>query len=113
MAAAAALLAFASVASGLAYAQPSPPPGPPSPGAPPAAPGGLPGGSELPEGWRLTGAGANRQLVWTSPEPVPMGDSRLAFHAGDRLLGHPVADRDGRSFRLPLGDTRLTEATGL
>ncbi|MFJ7988663.1 alpha/beta hydrolase family protein [Streptomyces sp. NPDC096351] len=113
VAAAAALLAFASVASGVAYAQPSPPPGPPSPEAPPAAPGGLPGGSELPEGWRLTGAGANRQLVWTSPEPVPMGDSRLAFHAGDRLLGHPVADRDGRSFRLPLGDTRLTEATGL
>ncbi|MFE6710942.1 alpha/beta hydrolase family protein [Streptomyces sp. NPDC057695] len=113
VAAAAALLAFASVASGVAYAQPVPPAGPPSPGAPSAAPGSRPGGAELPEGWRLTGAGADRQLVWTSPEPVPMGDSRVAFHAGDRLLGHPVPSRDGRSFRLPLGDTRLTEATGL
>ncbi|MEK9521574.1 hypothetical protein MIU24_19605 [Streptomyces venezuelae] len=114
VAAAAALLAFASVTSGVASAQPAGPPPPgASPGGPSAAPGSRPGGGELPEGWRLTGAGADRQLVWTSREPVPMGDARVAFHAGDRLLGHPVAGRDGRSFRLPLGDTRLTEATGL
>ncbi|MFH9725407.1 alpha/beta hydrolase family protein [Streptomyces sp. NPDC017254] len=114
---AAALLALAAVSPGAAYAQPSPgtpSTGTPSPGAPPtASPGGRVGSPGLPEGWRVTGAGAGRQLVWTSPEPVPMGDARVEFHAGDRLLGRPVAQQDGRTFRLPLGDVRLEEGTQL
>ena len=31
-----------------------------------------------------------------------MGDARVEFYAGDRLLGRPLAAKDGRTFRLPL-----------
>ncbi|MFF2305424.1 alpha/beta hydrolase family protein [Streptomyces sp. NPDC058128] len=106
---AAALLALASVSPGAAFAQ-SPVP---SDGPSAAAASSRLGNLDLPEGWQVSGTGARRQLVWTAPEPVPMGDARVTFHAGDRLLGHPVAARDGRSFRLPLQDLRLTEGTQL
>ncbi|WP_435971602.1 hypothetical protein [Streptomyces sp. Qhu_M48] len=107
VATAAALLALTAVSPGAAYAQPSP-------GAPSTASPGSPFGNlDLPEGWQVTGAGAGRRLIWTSPSPVPMGDARVEFHAGDRLLGRPVAQKDGRSFQLPLGDLRLTEGTEL
>ncbi|MFV6026591.1 alpha/beta hydrolase family protein [Streptomyces sp. NPDC056264] len=109
VATAAALLALASVSPGAAFAQ-SPVP---SDGPSAAASSSRLGNLDLPEGWQVSGNGARRQLVWTAPEPVPMGDARVAFHAGDRLLGHPVAARDGRSFRLPLQDLRLTEGTQL
>ncbi|MFH8576811.1 hypothetical protein [Streptomyces zaomyceticus] len=122
VATAAALLALAAASPGAAYAQPSP--GTPSTeapstgAAPPGAasavpPAGRIGNLELPEGWQVIGAGAGRQLVWTSPEPVPMGDARVEFHAGDRLLGRPVAQQDGRTFRLTVGDIRLDEGTQL
>ncbi|MFC9596240.1 alpha/beta hydrolase family protein [Streptomyces sp. NPDC056944] len=102
-----ALLALTAAAPWPASAQPSP-------GSPTAAaPGSLPGGVALPEGWKVTGAGAGAQLVWTSPERVPAGDARVEFHAGDRLLGRPLAQPDGRSFALPLGDVRLEEGTQL
>lgn len=42
-----------------------------------------------------------------------MGDARVEFHAGERLLGRPVAQPDGRTFRLTLGDIRLEEGTRL
>ncbi len=100
---AAALLALAAVSPGAAHAQPSP-------GAPSATAPGRWGNPELPEGWQVTGSGTGRQLVWTASEPVRMGDARVEFHAGDRLLGRPVAQRDGRSFRLPLGDGRVESA---
>lgn len=100
---AAALLALAAVSPGAAYAQPSP--GAPSTTAPARF-----GNLELPEGWQIIGTGTGRQLVWTASEPVRMGDARVEFHAGDRLLGRPVAQRDGRSFRLPLGDARVGSA---
>ncbi|MEU4062715.1 hypothetical protein AB0F25_09825 [Streptomyces wedmorensis] len=105
---AAALLALAAVSPGPAYtAQPAP-------GEPPTtSPGSLYGGVALPEGWTVTGAGAGRQLVWTSPGPVPMGDARVEFHADDRLIGRPVPRPDGRTFRLTLGATRLDEGTRL
>ncbi|MFF5635975.1 hypothetical protein [Streptomyces sp. NPDC012825] len=99
--AAAALLALAAAAPGTAHARPA------SPGAPAAAQGARQGNAELPPGWRITGTGAHGQLVWTSPDPVPMGDARVEFHAGDRLLGRPVAEPDGHTFRLPLGGARL------
>ncbi|MGW0944909.1 alpha/beta hydrolase family protein [Streptomyces sp. NPDC002623] len=60
--------------------------------------------SGLPPGWQVSGAGAARTLVWRSPTPVPMGDARVEFHAGDRLLGVPKAGKDGHTFRLPLAD---------
>ncbi|MER5963664.1 hypothetical protein [Streptomyces sp. NPDC002057] len=107
VATAAALLALTAVSPGAAYAQPSP--GTPST----ASPGSPFGNLDLPEGWQVTGAGADRRLIWTSPSPVPMGDARVEFHAGDRLLGRPVAQKDGRSFQLPLGDLRLTGDTEL
>ncbi|WP_329275049.1 S9 family peptidase [Streptomyces sp. NBC_00691] len=114
VATAAALLALASASPGAALAQSTPSTSPPSgQSSSGASPTTRLGDLDLPEGWQVSGAGAGRQLVWTSPEPVPMGDSRVAFHAGDRLLGHPVAGRDGRSFRLPLQDVRLTEGTRL
>ncbi|MEX0167885.1 alpha/beta hydrolase family protein [Streptomyces sp. LMG1-1-1.1] len=103
---AAALLALAAVSPGPAFAQA--PPGEPS-----TTLASRYGDLRLPEGWKVTGAGAGRQLVWTSPEPVPMGDARVEFQAGDRLLGHPTAQPDGRTFRLPLGAIRLDEGTRL
>ncbi len=57
---------------------------------------------QLPSGWTFTGDGAQRQLVWRSGRPVPTGDARVEFYAGDRLLGRPLAANDGRTFRLPL-----------
>ncbi|RSS38831.1 hypothetical protein EF906_20125, partial [Streptomyces sp. WAC08241] len=104
---AAALLALAAATPGAAHARQ------PSPGAPATATatataqGSRHGNPELPPGWRVAGTGAQRQLVWTSSAPVPMGDARVEFHAGDRLLGRPAADPDGHTFRLPLGDARL------
>ncbi|WP_133915942.1 hypothetical protein [Streptomyces sp. NBC_00582] len=56
----------------------------------------------LPPGWRVTGEGASRELVWRSERSVPMGDARVEFHAGGRLLGVPRAAKDGRTFRLAL-----------
>ncbi|MGW1560074.1 alpha/beta hydrolase family protein [Streptomyces sp. NPDC002144] len=61
--------------------------------------------SPLPPGWRIAGQGAARQLVWRSTAPVPMGDARVDFYAGGRLLGHPAPGKDGRTFRLALGRT--------
>ncbi|GAA0589102.1 hypothetical protein [Streptomyces crystallinus] len=103
--AALAVLTLAAVSPELAHAQPA---------TRPAGPLTRPADDDrLPPGWRITGTGAARQLVWTSPEAVPMGDARVEFHAGDRLLGHPVAERDGRSFRLALGGARLGAADQL
>ncbi|MDX3456398.1 hypothetical protein PV396_31395 [Streptomyces sp. ME02-8801-2C] len=59
---------------------------------------------QLPSGWTFTGAGEQRQLVWRSDSPVPMGDARVEFYAGDRLLGRPSAAKDGRTYRLPVED---------
>ncbi|MFH8798446.1 alpha/beta hydrolase family protein [Streptomyces sp. NPDC017936] len=61
-------------------------------------------GDALPPGWRVTGPDGARELVWRSDRPVPMGDARVEFHAGNRLLGVPGAAEDGRTFRLPLED---------
>ncbi|WP_407078077.1 hypothetical protein [Streptomyces sp. NPDC126499] len=107
MTTAVALLALATASPAPAFAQPSP-------GDPTAAsPGSRYGDPRLPEGWRVTGSGAGRQLVWTPDEPVPMGDARVEFRAGGRLLGYPVPRPDGRSFRLALGDIRLDEGERL
>lgn len=71
------------------------------------------GGQHLPSGWRFSGTGAGKQLVWVSPEPVPMGDARVEFYAGDTLLGRPVASRDRRSFRLPVDGSGVGQVTDL
>ncbi|MFJ5227579.1 hypothetical protein [Streptomyces sp. NPDC088400] len=71
------------------------------------------GGQQLPSGWRFSGTGAGKQLVWVSPEPVPMGDARVEFYAGDTLLGRPVASRDRRSFRLPVDGSGVGQVTDL
>lgn len=66
----------------------------------------------LPPGWRIGGEGAARELVWRAPKPVPMGDARVEFHTGNRLLGVPAAGKDGRTFRLDLdeaGNAPLTD----
>ncbi|WP_406400386.1 hypothetical protein [Streptomyces uncialis] len=116
-AAAVAVLALAAGAPELAYASPGQTPAPPgsapaaqqAEGTRPAAqqPGARQPGGKLPEGWRITGAGADRHLVWTAPERVPMGDARVEFHAGDRVLGAPAPDKDQRTFRLPLGSAEV------
>ncbi len=59
-------------------------------------------GDRLPPGWELTGDGADQHLVWHAPEAVPMGNARVEFYAGDRLLGRPTATDDQRTFRLKL-----------
>ncbi|MFJ2813455.1 hypothetical protein [Streptomyces sp. NPDC087294] len=63
----------------------------------------------LAPGWRLTGEGTDRHLVWRSTAPVPMGDARVDFYAGDRLLGTPKPGKDGRTFRL---DLQRQQSTG-
>ncbi|MGV9310734.1 hypothetical protein ACWDR0_00885 [Streptomyces sp. NPDC003691] len=60
-------------------------------------------GGRLAEGWRISGTGPGRQLLWTAPGSVPMGNARIEFHAGDRMLGVPLPDEGRRTFRLPLG----------
>ncbi|WP_374050238.1 hypothetical protein [Streptomyces roseicoloratus] len=96
------LMALAAASPGLAHAAQPAREGPAT-----ASPEGRDGSPRLPDGWRIAGAGAERQLVWTADEAVPMGDARVEFRLGGRLLGYPVAQGDGRSFRLPLGDARL------
>ncbi|HEY8984219.1 MAG TPA: hypothetical protein VIU15_32165 [Streptomyces sp.] len=54
----------------------------------------------LPPGWRISG----HDLLWRAPQPVPMGDARVEFHADGRLLGVPRPSADGRTFRLSLDD---------
>ncbi|MFD9031374.1 hypothetical protein ACFVZW_09530 [Streptomyces sp. NPDC059567] len=95
--AAVALLALATAAP--AYAQPGPG------STPRAAERGEDG--DLPEGWRLTGTGPGRELVWTPSVPVPMGDARVEFHTGDRLLGRPTPTPDGRGHRLKADGLRI------
>ncbi|WP_447035256.1 alpha/beta hydrolase family protein [Streptomyces sp. DSM 118878] len=110
-----AVLALAAVTPGAAHALPSADPPPPaSPTASPAESPVPPGsGDGLPEGWRLAGEGSGTELVWAADEPVPMGDARVEFYAGDRLLGRPSATRDRRSFRLPLNGEGIGPAQKL
>ncbi|MFE7760435.1 alpha/beta hydrolase family protein [Streptomyces sp. NPDC057438] len=66
----------------------------------------------LPPGWRIDGAGGANELVWRAPKAVPLGDARVEFRTGDRLLGVPEQASDGRTFRLDLGRAlpeRLTD----
>ncbi|MFD9135079.1 hypothetical protein ACFVZA_22040 [Streptomyces bottropensis] len=71
---------------------------------------------DLPKGWSVTDQGVVRKLVWRSGRNVPMGDARVEFHTGGRLLGVPKAAKDGRTFRLaldqdiPLKDLRVMAA---
>ena len=67
----------------------------------------------LPPGWRITGKGSAQQLVWRSGKRVPMGDARVEFHAGGRLLGVPRPAKDGRTFRLGLGAAASNQLTDL
>ncbi|MFJ6730097.1 hypothetical protein ACIQPQ_34880 [Streptomyces sp. NPDC091281] len=93
-----AVAALAALAAAPGPAQAGPPDGP----IPAAATTPSEAADALPPGWRLAGEGAGRALVWRSERPVPMGDARVEFHAGGRLLGVPRADGDGRTFRLSL-----------
>ncbi|MGX2997007.1 hypothetical protein JNUCC64_22530 [Streptomyces sp. JNUCC 64] len=100
-----AALALTAGVPGLASAAPGT-----APVTAPAAPvaGDVPyAGERLPEGWRISGTGTGRQLVWTPDEPVPIGDSRVEFHAGDRLLGVPRSDSRQSVFRLDLDTVSL------
>ncbi|WP_372482494.1 alpha/beta hydrolase [Streptomyces bambusae] len=105
-AAATAVLALAAAVPGTAYAAQAPG----SPGSLSDLAGRAGG---LPDGWQISGSGADRRLVWTSPERVPMGGARVEFHAGDRLLGRPEPAPDGRSFRLPLAGLRIGQDADL
>ncbi|MEU3416154.1 hypothetical protein ABZ760_33760 [Streptomyces sp. NPDC006658] len=67
----------------------------------------------LPPGWRLTGSGSAPRLVWRSERPLPMGDARVELRSAGRLLGVPRPAADGRTFRLPLGERRLTRLRGI
>ncbi|MFH8797303.1 hypothetical protein [Streptomyces sp. NPDC017941] len=121
--AAAAVLALAAGVPGLAHAQPgdrippasprhaTPAQNPASPEFP--APSGDDNEDRLPKGWRFDGSGAERHLVWQAPERVPMGDARVEFYAGDRLLGVPESTGDQRTFRLRLNGAGIGSPSGL
>lgn len=70
-------------------------------------------GGGLPPHWSLTGEGSRRKLEWRSEERVPMGDARVEFYAGDRLLGRPAPAKDGRTFRLGLDGVPLDSVRDL
>ncbi|WLW49896.1 hypothetical protein [Streptomyces sp. YU58] len=99
-----AVLAALAGSPGLAQAQP------PRPAQPLTA---APAGEELPPGWRISGEGTARELVWRAPKRVGMGDARVEFHAGGKLLGVPDQGKDGRTFRLPLDEAAPAELTDL
>ncbi|KUJ65604.1 hypothetical protein ACZ90_45720 [Streptomyces albus subsp. albus] len=112
MTATAAVIALAVGAPGLAHASPGAPKAGRSAGLPLSGPpGGVDGG--LPAGWQIAGTGTGKQLVWRAPHRVPMGDARVEFYAGDRLLGRPVAAKDQRTFRLKLDGADLGSASAL
>ncbi|MDH6437795.1 hypothetical protein M2158_006336 [Streptomyces sp. SAI-144] len=69
--------------------------------------------NSLPPGWRIDGESGARELVWRAPKTVPMGDARVEFRTGDRLLGVPKPARDGRTFRLALDEARPTQLSDL
>ncbi|WP_326660742.1 hypothetical protein [Streptomyces canus] len=69
--------------------------------------------NSLPPGWRIDGESGARQLVWRAPKTVPMGDARVEFRTGDRLLGVPKPAKDGRTFRLALDEARPTQLSDL
>ncbi|MFF5014603.1 hypothetical protein [Streptomyces sp. NPDC001165] len=103
---AAALLAVAGASPGAAVAQ----------GQPSSQSAALTAAADgkLPPGWGITGGwSASQQLVWRSDRPVPMGDARVEFRSGGRLLGIPQPARDGRTFRLPLDGQHAGELHGL
>ncbi|WP_328476104.1 hypothetical protein OHS71_01960 [Streptomyces sp. NBC_00377] len=70
-------------------------------------------GNPLPPGWRIDGESGARELVWRAPKAVPMGDARVEFRTGDRLLGVPKPAKDGRTFRLDLDEVRPKQLTDL
>ncbi|TXS43113.1 hypothetical protein EAO75_30670 [Streptomyces sp. uw30] len=102
---AAAVLAIVGSSPGWAQAQPATGTRPPAESAD--------SGEGLPPDWSVTGEGSARKLVWRSDERVPMGDARVEFYAGDRLLGHPAPAKDGRTFRLGLDGVRLDSVQDL
>jgi hypothetical protein len=67
----------------------------------------------LPPGWRIDGKRGARELVWRAPKAVPMGDARVEFRSGGRLLGVPKPAKDGRTFRLALDKATSPELTDL
>jgi hypothetical protein len=67
----------------------------------------------LPPGWRIDSKSGARELVWRAPKAVPMGDARVEFRTGDRLLGVPKPARDGRTFRLALDEARPAQLSDL
>ena len=69
--------------------------------------------NSLPPGWRIDGESGARELVWRAPKTVPMGDARVEFRTGDRLLGVPKPARDGRTFRLALDNAPPTQLADL
>ncbi|MFF8726797.1 alpha/beta hydrolase family protein [Streptomyces sp. NPDC015171] len=102
---AAALLAVAGASPGVAVAH----------SQPLAGDGVLAAGSgvPLPPGWRVAGDGSAPRLEWRSDRPVPMGDARVEFRSGGKLLGVPRPGADGHTFRLPLDGRRAAELDGL
>ncbi|MGN9908931.1 alpha/beta hydrolase family protein [Phytohabitans sp. LJ34] len=77
-----------------------------------AEPGqGASAAAALPDGWEVRRGGSGFELVWHAPAPVPVGGAMVEFHAGDRLLGWPVAAADQRTFRLAVDGVALRRLT--
>ncbi|MEU6067040.1 hypothetical protein ABZ864_21760 [Streptomyces sp. NPDC047082] len=67
----------------------------------------------LPPGWRIAGKPTASQLVWRSSAPVPMGDARVEFRSGGRLLGVPAPGKDEHTFRLGIDGVRPADLKSL
>lgn len=101
---AAAMLAVTAGSSGWS-AQAQPPPG--------TRPAAAVDDGSLSPGWRIAGKPTAPRLVWRSGAPVPMGDARVEFRSGGKLLGIPTAGQDEHTFHLGLEGVRPDRLKGL
>lgn len=68
--------------------------------------------SDPPQGWTVTTSGGTDHLVWAGASAV-MGDARVQFFAGERLLGTPRPARDGLTYRLDVPTEALADPADL
>ena len=63
----------------------------------------------VPAGWSVRETANSTELSWRSTAPIPLADAAVEFWLGQRLLGTPKPEADGKTFTLVL-DGRLPAA---
>jgi hypothetical protein len=78
----------------------------------PPSPGGAVSGQSPAAGWTI-GDGPHPTLTWRASKRITMGDAKVEFYAGRRLLGRPGVSRDQRTFSLAIGGMPPSALTDL